>query len=131
MLRCQNDIQNSRMLHDFCNFFMLILSKQCNGFFNRNDKLFSSAYCVVLNYLSFRICLKRALASLKKPEAYSVLLYISLLIFPLDSLIFFNVTLSHVDLAHGSGSSKMLLVLCVCVVFAVYVNQNISKINKE
>lgn len=73
---------------------------------------------------------------LKQPEAYSVLLYISFLIFLLDSLIFLSVTLSHVDLAHGSGAhssltNKMLLVLCVHVVFAVNMNQNTSQINKQ
>jgi len=58
----------------------------------------------------------------KQPEAYSVLLYLSFLIFPLDSLIFLSVTHSHDDLAHASGmhsslTNKILLVLCVHVAF--------------
>lgn len=124
-----------RTLHDF---LLPILSRHINitqGVLN--EKLFPLASGMVfkwdvLLYLSQAQSVVFVCNILKPPEAYSVLLYISFLISPLDSLIFLTVTLSLVDLAHGSSAhssltNKTLLVLCMCAVFAVYMNQIIGK----
>lgn len=128
MLKSYSEFKNDAwlLLQFASNVYAHFKQTWCRGVFNLNEKQCSSASCMVLTYLSqVHSCKLSCFSVISSYTAWSIFCFTVYQLLHLSSglLIFLSVTLSHVDLVHGSGAhssltSKTISALCVHAVFA-------------